>query len=169
MWLTLLVSGLLVARFARADPAAVPLGLQAVLLRKVLAFDRTVATHPGVKVVVVYDSEPVEEVEEALHAFRQAGLSPVAVTLAQLEPALANAVLVFQLDSVDDPAAARFASSHKILSAAERPERALAGAVALGVRRKPDGRPELLIHLTKARAEGQDLSSDLLSLAHVLN
>lgn len=74
---------------------------------------------------------------------------------------------VYFLPAVDRTEVKRLCSQHRVLSLSGVPRLAEVGGVSIAVGLK-NGRPEILVNLNEAQAEGQELSSELLRLARVI-
>lgn len=165
--------------------ALVPANLQAVLFSKILSFDRNLANRPGARleVVVLYQPEFPESqrmAENFSTAFRQAGLTDIAG-----RPLVVAMVPFTRLD--DLPAALAGHSAEVIyiaplravnvrrltaaMGARSRTISAVRGYVedgaAIGVELRA-GKPHIVVNLNAARAQGMDLSAQLLKLAEVI-
>jgi hypothetical protein len=69
----------------------------------------------------------------------------------------------------DAPAELRaLAVKRKVLCISGFPALVLAGQASIGVDKKPDGKPQILVHLPRLKAEGHELSADVLRLARVV-
>jgi len=146
---------------ARAE--SIPLGMQAVLLKKVLMFDRTIQGAP--KLAIVCDDPAAQETLR--RAFGDVGMAGQMLKSSQAD-ALAGSNVVYVMGPVSKElkdAAARF----KVLSLSGSVEHAKAGDVAVAFEFGPGNRPVILVNNTTAKKQGHELSSDLLKMATLVD
>jgi len=185
----LLLAVALAAALAPARPRAeeLPARQHALLLLRVLAYDRNVAQRAGPTVTVVLLSRPgdrsseeravalQEAIQEASRQVVVAGLPVRAVTLAyrdaadleaRLEPLHPALLAVDAALAAEVPEIARLARRRHVLTAGSTRSMAEAGlSVALAA---GSARANLTVNLAAARAEGVDLDAALLSISQVI-
>jgi len=167
------------------EEVQVPPDLQAALFVKVLSFDRNLRAHAGKDVVLGVlvqrgNRASLDTATELMRAVERLGepsateprLRAVLVEAtrgdigAQLEALHVEALYVSPLRALTIADIAAAARSRGIRTLTGVPSYVREGlAVGLAVR---DDRPEILVNLTAARAEGTDFSSQLLNLARVI-
>jgi hypothetical protein len=130
----------------------VPANLQAALFKKIFAFDKTLQSK-GVNVAVLGGGD------EIVAAFKDAGVNASA---AGSIPGGATVVYVAGGASVKSQTA-----SKGILSITGDIASVEAGKVAIGIGTE-GGKPKIVINLAQSKAEGQELSADLLKIARVI-
>ena len=165
-WLLALATtaGLLgVAQVASAED--LPVALQAVLLKKVLNYDRTLA-QKKLKLAVVHKASEASAAE-VVKAFEEVGITSEVVTLAKLPGA--SATVAYLVADATTPEAQAACKSAGILAVGGVEATADSGLVAVAVTKRADGRPGIVINLPAVQASGHDLSSDLLKLARVVH
>jgi hypothetical protein len=169
-----------------ADESPIPAATQAQLFLNVLSFDRSLSERAGAELVVAVLLQrryraSLDSGNDMLAAFAEAARGnllsmPVRVIAIELLPELDLGAELARLEvevvyvtplralSIDDISAATRELDVRSLTAV--PEALNAGlAVGLGIR---DGRPEVLIHLAAARAEGADFGAQLLRMARIV-
>jgi len=179
----------LVARPAPAAPpggGALPPRHQALLLLRVLAYDRALrgrddrhatvalAVRPGDAAGEAQARELAGAVDEAAAEFTVAGLPARAVVVAaergrlaaRLREVRASVVLLLGAAAADPAEGCQAAREAQVLSAAGS-RAAAEGCVALGLV-SDGGKARVLVNLREARAEGADLDSALLSIAQLV-
>jgi len=131
---------------------AVPLNLQAVLIKKILGFDKALSTKPAPQVTVIGGGDDI------VSALNAAGLS-----------AKAGSEVAGDAVYVAPGATAPKAASAKagVISLSGVPGLAEKGQVAVGIGSE-GGKPKIIVHLGQLKAEGHELSADLLKLAKVV-
>jgi ABC-type uncharacterized transport system substrate-binding protein len=169
-----------------AQEVVVPVEVQVVLLCKVLAFDRALASRPGGEIVVgvVYQSRyraSVEVKEEFLRTATSLGEQHIAglrvrfvpvelddaTHLAQQLTGLGlDALYVCPLRAVEVSAVSQATRKAQVVSFTGLPSYVHEGlAVGFGVQ---GDKPQLVVNLKAARAEGADFDARLLKLSRVL-
>jgi len=157
-----LFSGILSLQ-AAADP--LPLRMQAVLIEKILLFDRTLPANAPRLVVVVYGDE-LDQAEVLYRALTELRIKSMLVSGADLRPMPATQV-VYVFPHAWGSGIRDWALQKHALSFTGEPATVRAGnaAVALSLE---DRKPRILVNLTVAKAQGHDLSSELLQVATVV-
>lgn len=146
------------ASVALADEP-LPAKLQVVLFKKIFQYDRTLA--PAGKLRVGVQEGPGSD--DVIKGFSDAGFTAVLVK----EGTVDESVHVVHFNKASAPLK-DFCTKARVLSISSTAILAEAGHVSVALRRRDDGRPEILIHRARAKAEGQDFSADLLGLATVI-
>jgi hypothetical protein len=145
--LVLFVSDILVAQKAQIPPQ-----VQAALLKKIFSFDKALSMKTAIDITVIGGGN------EILSALKNAGLNAVSGNTADGD-------VVY----VGSESSATKASTTKagILSVSGIPANAENGSVsiALGVE---GGKPKIIINMVQLKAEGHELSADLLMLARII-
>jgi hypothetical protein len=150
---------------AWAEGGEVPAKFQAILFKKILAYDRAAGGRS--KILVVFSDESSAEVEEIVKAFGDVGLSGQSVKTESLGDAK-DVTALYVMPKSMRPAVREFCTSKQLLSMTGNPSLVERGEVAVGLEMKPDGRPGIVVHLKRVREEARDLSADLLGLARVV-
>jgi hypothetical protein len=160
-----------------ADPSPIPPGVQLMLFSKIWMFDRSVPKNSTVVIAVLFQSSvrtSVEEKDRLLEAARSEHANLTCVPVALDDPENIGTVL----DHVNATAfyltEMRGIDLHRIIEAsrARRIKTITANVeyldegVAIGLRVRND-KPDIVVNLAAARAEGSDLSAQLLRLVTV--
>jgi hypothetical protein len=132
----------------------VPANLQAALFKKIFAFDKTLQTK-GIEVAVLGGGD------EMVAAFKDAGVN-VKASGGGSVPGGVSVVYVAGGASVKSQTA-----SKGVLSITGDVASVEAGKVAIGIGTE-GGKPKIVINLAQSKAEGQELSADLLKIARVI-
>lgn len=146
---------------AASQPMPVPAQLQAAIFKKVITLDRTLTARQSAKILVVHSGSGADEVVDA---FKAAGLTASAVAEGQLAGAIAGADIIYLMPGTSGAALSK---SKGVLSLTGVPATVESGQAAIGVGLK-DGKPEIIVHMGQLKAEGHDISADLLKLARVI-
>jgi hypothetical protein len=172
-------------RLLAGDEVQVPAELQAALFVKILSFDRNLRAHAGKEVVLGVlvqngnrtSLDLAADLMRAVEALGEPSANEPRLRAVQIE--IGSAGIAAQLESLH--VEALYVPPLRALSLADVTAAARAGgirtltgvpsyvhagvAVGLAVR---DDRPEILVNLPAARAEGIDFSSQLLNVARVI-
>jgi hypothetical protein len=174
-----------VRRIARACAAAIALAgafafpawaqevpltakIQVALFKKIFAYDKVIARPFSAKVLIVYAPGHRRDADALLREFSAAGLNPVAVLESEIHANSEGASALYVLPRAGHAALRDVSVPLKLLTISGAPSYAESGYVAVALAVRPDGRPEIVVNLARARAEGHDLSSDLLKLARIV-
>jgi hypothetical protein len=135
-----------------AQETTVPLNLQGVLIKKILGFDKALSGKSAPQVTVIGGGDDI------VSALNAAGLS-----------AKAGSEVAGDAVYVAPGATAPKAASAKagILSISGVAAMAEKGQVSVAIGSE-GGKPKILVHLGQLKAEGHELSADLLKLAKVI-
>ena len=135
-----------------AQEMAVPINLQAVLIKKILGFDKALSGKSAVEVTVIGGGDDI------VSALNAAGLS------AKAGSGVAGDVVYVAPTAAAPKAATAKAGVLSISGVAGLAEKGQV-SVAIG---SEGGKPKIIVHLGQLRAEGHELSADLLKLAKVV-
>jgi len=147
------------------DGDVVPLAVQAAILKKVMGYDRALDGVPDLHVLVVHAAFAKSLADDVVQAFERVGLAARPVEEGT-SPALSGSTVLYFLGTAESrwkEGAARAGS----LTVSGDPELARRGDASVALRRRLDGRTEILVNLVRARAERHDFSSYLLTIASV--
>ena len=145
-----------------ASVAVVPIKLQGALLKKVIAYDKTLQDSGGVEVLVVYVSAPAEEHEEVVRTFNELSISSRTVSIGEIEASLKPASVIYV--SPGSGSVREVSRKHGILTVGGDRSLVESGEVVIGVG-MVDSKPKIFINQTELRETGHELSSKLLQLA----
>lgn len=147
--------------FAQEIP--VPVNLHVVLLKKVFSLSKNLQGKQ-IKVVIVFTDASSIVKDEALSGFLAIGIQASACKLPQLAKEAGDADVIYIAPGAT--AASKFCEDKGILSITGMPSLTESGttSVAIGIEA---GKPKVFIHLTRAKTEKQEFSSDLFKVARV--
>lgn len=157
--------------------AEVPADVQWALFSKIWHFDRSLSQSDELTVAVLYQSnyrasaEAKDELMTAARGQLKIRCTPVALDdpnrlEALLAGVVADVFYVTPLRGVDIASIARISARRHVKTVTATPEYVEAG-LAVGLRVRND-RPDILINLAAARAEGSDLPAPLLKLSTIV-
>jgi hypothetical protein len=148
-----------------ADAAMpVPAKFQAVLFKRIFAYERVLKAQPEVRVLLASDSAAASELQRE---FEAVGVGAHVLAPDEGRVSLDAGTVLFLFP--DTPVALREqALKRKVLCISGYPALVLEGKASIGVDKKADGKPQILVHLRRLKAEGHELSSDVLRLARVV-
>jgi hypothetical protein len=140
-----------------AHAQTVPLKMQAVMLKKLLLFDRTLNGTP--KVALLCDDAAMADAVKT--AFSEVGLTVATVKSSQLDSLSAhNAVYIAGTPTKEAKDAAL---KYKLLSMTGGGDSVRAGDAGVGVEFK-DGKINIVVNQTTVKKHGHDLSADFLAI-----
>ena len=142
----------------------VPGEVQAVLFKRIFAYERVLKAQPGVRVLLASDSSAASELQRE---FEAVGLEARLIAPGELVRNLTVGTVLFLFPD-SPPALRELALEHKVLCISGYPALVLEGKASIGVDRKPDGKPQILVHPKRLKAEGHELSADVLRLARLI-
>jgi hypothetical protein len=163
----LLALGLLLATPARAGEA-LPTRVQASVFKRIFAYDPLLRTKPRIKVLVLHGRLSAERAAEVVASFEAEGLTATQSEVEVPTGGLDDATVLYVLPDVPRVPLAELAREYHLLTLSGDAEAAEKGGVAVALRRRPGGQPEILVHLPRLAADGHELSARLLKLATVL-
>jgi len=137
-----------------AQEMAVPANLQAALFKKIFSFDKTLAAKGNVEVAVIGAGA-----DEVVSAFKDAGVN------AKAAADIGGASVVYVMPGTASPKAQ--SASKGVLSISRVTSYVAEGKLALGLGVE-GGKPKIIINMAQLKAEGQELSADLLKIAKVI-
>ena len=137
-----------------AQEMAIPANLQAALFKKIFSFDKTLAAKGNFEVAVIGDGA-----DEIVSAFKGAGVN------AKASSDIGGAAVVYVMPGASSVKSQ--SSAKKALSISGVTSLVENGNVAVGLGVE-GGKPKIIIHLAQLKAEGQELSADLLKIAKVI-
>jgi hypothetical protein len=168
-----------VARPARAETSPIPAAVQLLLFGKIWMFDRSVANNDHLVVAVLYQStlrSSAEAKDQLIEAVRAGGLKirciPVALddvgnVARELQRVNADVFYVTEMRGISIPDIARISRARHIKTITAVEEYVEAG-VAIGLRVRND-KPSIVVNLSAAKAEGSDLTAQLLRLSTIID
>lgn len=142
-----------------AQDMAVPANLQAALFKKIFAFDKTIQAKGSSDVAILSADGSADEIEAA---FKSAGVNVQVVKGSQV-PGSAN--IVYVMPGVASPKGQT--AQKKVLSISGVTSYVESGKVSIGLAVE-GGKPKIVVNMAQLKAEGQELSSDLLKIAKVI-
>ena len=160
-----LVAGWAVSSSAAEPEAAVPPALQAAILKKVLGYDRALEGKSEPRVLVVHDRSSAAVAAELEREFELIGVRARSCDAEAAQKTPLDPATVVYLAAPPSPALLEAIAGARALSVSGSPDLVERGQASVGLRRKPDGRTEILIHLGRALAEHHDFSSYLLTIS----
>jgi hypothetical protein len=160
----MLASWLAMTHLLATQSVALPINLQVALFKKIIQYDTFFqGRNLGDIGVLILDGS-----DELTRTFVQGGLAAKRVSARELPQEIGSASVVYVPSGVDPGAVTRLCPEHSVLSLAARAELAERGEVSIGAGVRPDGKPKIVVNLTRLKAEGHSLPAGVLSLASVV-
>jgi hypothetical protein len=163
---------------ARAQTSAIPAAVQLLLFGKIWMFDRSVANNDHLVVAVLYQSSlrsSAEAKDELIAAIRTSGsklrcipiaLDDVANLSSELQQVNADVFYVTEMRGINIQDVVRISRARHIKTITAVDGYVEAG-VAIGLRVRND-KPNIVVNLSAAKAEGSDLTAQLLRLSTII-
>jgi hypothetical protein len=147
-----------------AATSTVPPEMQAFLFKKLLAYDYVLKG--SIKILVAHaNNEPAAK--ELFDAFKRTGLDVQMAQTQDLEKSVDEINVVYFLPGADTPSSRSLCEERKILSITGTKEAVENGFVSIGLGIN-EGKPQIVVNLKRVKAEGHQLSSQLLVVSKVL-
>jgi hypothetical protein len=160
--IALVFSGLLLPVFAEDMP--VPPELQAAIFKKVFSYDKTIQGGEP-KMLVAFTDASAEIKDQVVKAFKDSGVTVSAVKADQLSGSIGGINVVYIVPGVSG--VKQICQKNGVLSITGMPSLVEAGEVSVGLS-VSDNKPKIVVHLKELKAEGHELSANLLQLAKVI-
>ena len=163
---------------ARAQTSAIPAAVQLLLFGKIWMFDRSVANNDHLVVAVLYQSSlrsSAEAKDELIAAIRASGsklrcipiaLDDVANLSSELQQVNADVFYVTEMRGINIQDVVRISRARHIKTITAVDGYVEAG-IAIGLRVRND-KPNIVVNLSAAKAEGSDLAAQLLRLSTII-
>lgn len=152
---------------ASAQDMPVPARFQALLFKRLFAYDKALQARGPARVLVVTAAPGGGAAQDLVREFTAVGVQAEAVRPEDAAGRQDAATVLFAFP--DAAAAVRdLATRTRVLSITGFPALVEGGDAAVGVAKKPDGKPQIIIHLPRLKAQGRELSSEVLRLARLI-
>ena len=147
-------------------------GRQGDMFKRIFSYDKDLRASEKIVVIVVGDARSGGEIDRVAAVFREKGLFPAVVTVADLSDDLTatltpQSAVLYVMPGVDYDAVKEFAEKQGFLSISGVTSLAEAGHVAVSVDIHA-GKPEIVVNMPRLTTERHELSSELLNLARVI-
>jgi hypothetical protein len=152
---------------ARAGEALPP-RVQASVFKRIFAYDPVLRAKLRIKVLVLHGRLTAARASEMAAGFEAEGLATALGEVDVPPSGLDDATVIYALPDVPAEPLAELARGQRLLTLSGEAEAAEKGRVAIALRRRSGGQPEILVHLPRLAADGHELSARLLKLATVL-
>ena len=168
-WALLVAAAIGASGPAYARAMAVPPALQAAIIKKVLSYDTTVALDPAAspRLVIVRDGIAESDLQALQTGFAANDIEIDVADASTLAEHLANAVAIYISDERIARNVANAAQAAHVLSFTGVSSLVDKGFVSVGLEEN-NGRPKIVVNLTRLQKEGHSLAAGLLALARVV-
>jgi hypothetical protein len=148
-----------------AQDMPIPVRIHVALLKKVFSFNRTLQSNASPKVVIVFTDPSASVKDAALKAFTEIGIPATAMKLDQAMKALGEADVVYVAPGAE--AVQKVCDDRNIFTVTGIPALVETGKVAVGIGAEA-GKPKVYVNMALMKAQKQELTSDLLRVARVI-
>jgi hypothetical protein len=147
-----------------AEDMPVPPELQVAIFKKVFNYDKTI---PGgaPKMLVAFTDSSAAIKDQVVKAFKESGVTVTAAKADQLAGALEGVNVLYIAPGVTG--AKQICQKNGILSITGIPSLVESGEASVGLA-VVDSKPKIIVHLGRLKAEGHDMSANLLQLAKII-
>ena len=143
---------------------SVPPELQVAIFKKVFGYDKSIQ-EGALKLVVAFNEGSSAAKDQMVKAFKDSGIAVSAAKADQLPGSVSGINVVYVLPGV--AGAKQVCQKNSILCITGTPALVESGEASVGLSLL-DNKPKIVIHLKELKAEGHDLSANLLQLAKVI-
>jgi hypothetical protein len=165
----ILISCVAICPFRQAAAqASLPAELQGVMLAKILRYDRQFAAKVKDRVLVVYHRADDPACRTVSMALTAGGAATSEATLEGLASVPSDALALYACAGVAVDQVAKAAEKSSLLTLTGTPGLVTSGTFTLGLEVGEDGRPQVVINMSRMKKEGHMISSELLALARVI-
>jgi hypothetical protein len=147
-----------------AEELPVPPELQVAIFKKVFSYDKSIQ-EGSLKMLVAFSDSSSTVKDEMVKAFKDSGINVSAAKGDQLSGSVSGINVVYVLPGVSG--ARQICQKNGILCITGTPSMVESGEASVGLSLL-DNKPKILVHLKELKAEGHDLSANLLQLAKVI-
>jgi hypothetical protein len=151
---------------ARAQAMPLEPGLQVVLLKKIFTYDKGVVDR-GTKVLVLSSPATNATTSAVVAAFAAINVPVAKVTAAELAAQIGGAAVLYVLAPDYNNKVAAMCVERQVLTVSGHPALAEGGQVSLALG-KSGGKPEIIVHAARAKAESHLFPTPVLKLARVV-
>jgi len=167
-----------IAQAADTETSSIPARVQVLLFSKIWMFDRSVADNPEIVMAVLYQSRfraSAEAKDQLIEAVRAEGLKVRCIPVpldnvehisSDLRDVKADVFYVTEMRGINILEVVGISRARRIKTISVVPAYIEAG-VAIGLRVRND-KPTIVVNLTAAKAEGSDLTAQLLRVATII-
>jgi hypothetical protein len=160
--IVLVLISLLLPAFAEDSP--VPPELQVAIFKKVFGYDKSIQ-EGTLKMLVAFTDSSAAGKDQMVKAFKDSGVAVSAAKADQLSGSVSGINVMYILPGVSG--ARQICQKNGILCITGTPSLVESGEASVGLSLL-DNKPKILIHLKELKAEGHELSANLLQLAKVI-
>lgn len=148
---------------------AVPAGLQAAIIKKVLSYDTTLpqGSQAALRIVIVRDGVAEADLEALLGSFAANHVETRVVAASALAANLPGAMAVYTSNPRVARDVAQAAEAAHVLSFTGMSSLVDEGLISVGLD-EADGRPKIVVNMMRLQKEGHALAAGLLALARVV-
>ena len=147
-----------------AEDLSVPPDLQVAIFKKVFSYDKSIQ-EGSLKMLVAFSDSSTAVKDQMVKAFRDSGVIVSAAKGDQLSGSVSGISVLYVLPGVSG--ARQVCQKNGILCITGTPSLVESGEASVGLSLL-DNKPKILVHLKELKAEGHDLSANLLQLARVI-
>jgi hypothetical protein len=149
---------------SQAQDMPVPLDLQVAIFKKVFNYDKTIQSGAP-KMLVAFADRSADAKDQVVKAFKDSGVSVNAVKADQLSASINSIDVLYIMSGVSG--VKQLCQKNGVLSITGIPSLVESGEASVGLAVQ-DSKPKIIVHLKQLKAEGHELSANLLQLAKII-
>lgn len=160
------VVGILLLSFqSPAYSQQVPIKIQAVVLKKVFLFVKSLKSQDIPRLLVVYNDANTTQKDEVVDEFTKLGITAGTVKQNQLSAVISHYDVVFVIPGCTSVKS--IIRSNGLLSITNDPTLVEQGDCSISID-EANGKPKIVVNMNVLKAEGQELSSELLKISRII-
>jgi len=156
-FVTCIITGLVAD--INAQELSIPANLQAAVFKKIFLFNKTLQDKGNIEIAVLSKDGSGDEITEA---FKNAGINAKMVTGGQIP---SSSTVIYLMPGVASPK--QYCTEHGVLSISGTGSDIEEGKASVGLTIE-EGKPKIIVNLSELKAEKQDISSQVLSFAKII-
>ncbi len=148
------------------DEMPVPPKLQAAMFQKIFRFDKTLSGK-DVKVLLIHGEEVPDVADILKKEFENVEVSVIIANASELGDKIDEVSVVYVMADVETEPVKKLCTEKSVLSISGLPKLVESGEVSVSIGEQA-GKPKIMVNLNQLKAEGHELSAELLKLAKII-
>jgi hypothetical protein len=140
---------------------------QGSIFKKIFSYDKALKGDGETTVFIVGADKEDQSVQELVEAFRDQGMFPAVVGEAGMSGIASPRSVVYLMPGADPASISQYCTESGVLSISGSPSFAENGDVSVSVNKKGSG-TEIIVNMSRLKAERHEFSAELLKLARVI-
>jgi len=167
MLVVAVVATVVIATSSLGQGMPVPAERQAQVLKRALAYDKTIEGEPLIVFIVSTEQES-DLLNDLVMAFTRVGVTPAVMDVSELEKPGSGISVMYATPMTDPAKLKQFCADNDVLSISGVPAWAEQGNVSMSLGLSQHENVQIIVNLNQLRAEGHEFSADFLRIAKVI-